>query len=137
VAPDATQRDRREIANGVVRKLWLQAWIDRVRHGRQQDRVAVRRCFRDEIGPDDLSAAATIIDDDRLPDRLADFVCDTTGDDVGRSAGRVGNDQPDRTRGIRLRQSASTQRQTDASHHDLPHLQFTPPRLSLPLERSR
>ena len=52
--------DRREVAQRVVRELAVDRWIDGVRPGRGQERVAVGRRARDEFGADDVVGAATL-----------------------------------------------------------------------------
>ena len=52
--------DRREVAQRVVRELAVDRWIDGVRPGRGQQRLAVGRRARDEFGADDVVGAATL-----------------------------------------------------------------------------
>ena len=94
-------RDRREILQRIVRQLFIDGGVDRDRSGlAEQQRVAVGLGFVDEIGADDRTGTAAVLDHDRLPDRLADPFGNDARDRVGAAAGGVGHDQPNRVRGI-------------------------------------
>ena len=64
-------RDRREVAHRVERQLLVQARIDRERRGDHEQRVAVGRRFRDDLGAVEAARAGTVVDDDRLAERVA------------------------------------------------------------------
>ena len=59
-------RDRREIVDRVVRQLWIQSRVDRVAAAHQNDRVAVRRGLRRDVGPDRAASPGAVVGDDFL-----------------------------------------------------------------------
>jgi hypothetical protein len=78
------QGDRREVLDRVVRHLAVQADVDRVR--RQcalEDRVAVGRAFRDQVGADVAAGARSVVDDHRLSPGDRELLSDRAGDRVG------------------------------------------------------
>src|SRR6185369_12233240 len=76
--------------------------VDAVRGTDHEQRVAVGRGSRAELGGDDLTAAAAIIDHDLTFECFAELGRYQTPDDVTRSARRRGNDKPYRARRIGL-----------------------------------
>ena len=107
VRRDRDQRDRREVLDRVVRHLRVEAGVDRVRRQRShQDRVAVGRRFRNEIGADVAARAGAVVHHNALAPRVAQLLRDRAADDVERSARRKRHDEPHRpvrVRGGRLR----------------------------------
>ena len=94
VRRDRDERDRREVLHRVVRHLRVKARVHRVRRQRaHQDRVAVGRRLRDEVGADVAARAGPVVDDNALAPVLARLLRDGAADDVERSAGRKGDDE--------------------------------------------
>ena len=90
--------DRREVADRVVRHLRVQPRVDRVRrHRAHDDRRAVGRRLRGEVGADVAAGAGAVVDDDDA-EAVLHLVGERAGDDVERAAGRIGDDQADRLR---------------------------------------
>ncbi len=61
-----------------------------------QQRIAVGRRARHELGADAAAGAGAVVDHHRLSERLADLIADDAADNVGIAAGRERHDQPDR-----------------------------------------
>ena len=99
-------RRHRELADGdeilerIVGRRVVEAGIDRVGAGRQQDRIAVGVRARDVAHADIAAAAALVLHDDRGAHRLLHRGRHEARDDVGWSARGVGDHDPDRTIGI-------------------------------------
>ena len=82
-------RDRREVADRIVRHLGIEARIDRVgRHRRDEERVAVRRGLRDHVGAEIAARAAPVLDHELLAEEFTELVRHDPADDVGRTASR-------------------------------------------------
>ena len=98
------QRNRREVAHGVIRQLAIKGRVDRVRaDSRHQKRLPIGDRPRDGVGPDRAARAATIIDHDRRLERFAQHLRQRPGDDVGRTTGRERHHEADLLAGERLR----------------------------------
>ena len=90
--------------------------------------MTVGRRLGDEIGADVAVRTGLVLDDDRLPERLRQSLSDRARKNVGCSSGRIGNDDADRLRRIRLRvrrnrdcENGSDQNRGDkAKHRNLP-----------------
>ncbi len=89
-------RDGREIPGEVVPQLRIKARGDRVGNASQQQRVAVRRGFRDLLRADVAARAGAILDDHRLARPLAELLPDEARQHVGRPAGSERHHDPDR-----------------------------------------
>ncbi len=76
---------------------------DHLRRVPQKDGVAVGRRARDRLRADHAAAAGLVLHDDRNAEILAELLADDARDHVARAARPVGNDELDRTRGVRLR----------------------------------
>jgi len=94
--------DRREV-------LRLVAGVGRQREpGREHhQRIAVRRRLRGSARADHGARAGTVFDDDLLTERDGKFRRHHARDGVDTAAGRIRNDQGDRTRGIVVRKGVS------------------------------
>ena len=98
-----SQRNRREIAQRIVRQLRVHARIDRQRRQAHQQRVAVGRRLGDDVVADDGAGAGAVIDHHLLAELLGEFLRDDAADDVGAAARRRRHDQPDRAVRVILR----------------------------------
>ena len=94
--------------------------------GGQQDRISVRRRFRDRIGAEIAPGARPIFDDDRLLEEFGQPLADQPRDGVHRAARRERNDDADRAGWIGLSPAFAGQggerpererRQKDAPHN--------------------
>ena len=74
----------------VERQLVVELRIDRVRRQREQDRVAVGRRLRDDIGADVAGSAAAVVDDDRLAQRGRERFVQDPRDNIGAATRRIG-----------------------------------------------
>jgi hypothetical protein len=98
------QHHRLEVFHVIERHLRIQARVDRVRaDGAHQQRIAVGRTFRDQLGTDVATGARSVVDDERLPERFRQLLRDRARQDVGRAARRERDDDPHRLRRIRRR----------------------------------
>ena len=70
VSDHCDERNRREIAQRVVRQLLEYAGIDRVPRVHHQYRIAVGRRLGDDIAADDPIGTGPIVDDDALAETL-------------------------------------------------------------------
>ena len=100
---DGDARDRLEVARNVVRHFLVQARVDHVIDAEHDQRVAIRRRFRDGAGADVAAGAALVLDDDTLAPHLGEPLPEHAGDDVGRSARGERHDDLDRLVRIALR----------------------------------
>jgi hypothetical protein len=67
------ERDRREVPRGVVRTLRRELGRNGKGPGKaEEQRVAVGRAVRNELGADEARRAGAVIDDDLLPQRLTE-----------------------------------------------------------------
>jgi hypothetical protein len=79
--------DRFEIDFGVERKLCVKRRIDRVcAHGAKQQRIAIRRSFRDERRTDASASAALVLDHDRHAVLGLELLTEHARDQIGRAA---------------------------------------------------
>ncbi len=92
--------DRGEVLERIVGDRLVEAWIDGVSAGREQDGVAVRIGARRQAHADIAAAAAAVLDDERATHRVLQRRRHEARDDVGGAARRVGDDDPHRTVGI-------------------------------------
>ena len=65
-----------------------------------EERVAVGRRLRRELGADRAAGAAAVVDDDLLAEALAHLRRDAARDDVDRAAGRERHDETDGFAGV-------------------------------------
>ena len=97
------RRHRHEVLHQRERLFRDQRFVDRVGVRHHQQRVAVRRRFRHEVGADDRAGAGAVLDDERLSQRLLQLLAEIARVDVGRAAGAERHDDAYRFRGISLR----------------------------------
>ena len=88
--------DADEILERIVRQGAVQARIDHVGAGREQDGVAVGVGARGQPHADIAAGAALVLHDERAADRLLHGSRHDAGNDVGRPARRVRHHDPDR-----------------------------------------
>src|SRR5256885_9632590 len=89
------QRDGLEILERIVRKLFVQTWIDcELRRQREHNRITVRRRFRNDFHSDISARAATVVEDDLLLQIFPEAVSQRASDRVCAAARRVRNDEP-------------------------------------------
>ena len=101
---------RREVLRRIERQLRIDARADdQAAEVGEQQRVAVGRALRDEIGADVAVRAGLVLDDHRLAPDLGELRADLAREDVGGAAGRVRHDEADRLRWIGLRLNRSTE----------------------------
>src|ERR1700754_4468730 len=95
----------------------------------QQDGVAVRRRFRDDVRAEIAAGTWAIVDDDRLLENLAHLVGDDLAEDADAAAWRIGHDHADRPVRIALRLRAHrsgadrkhrAEHQSKSSHYVFP-----------------
>src|ERR1043165_8357263 len=103
----ASKEDGLEITHGIVGQFRIQSRIDRESRGVVQDRISVRVRFRDEARADNAGPAATVIDDELLPERWAKLTEENARERVGTSARCVGYDHPYRPLRVRLLRECS------------------------------
>ena len=105
------QRDRRKRLQRVVGQL-VERRIDRMRDGDDQQRVAVGRRLRHQLGADDAAGAGLVLDDELLAEPLAELRADDARQDVVEPARRERHDHPHRpVRIVVLRGGRREQRQ--------------------------
>ena len=93
-------RDRRQVLERVEWHLRIERRIDRLRADRaHQQRVAVGRRLRDEVGAEVAAGTRLVVDDEGLAERLAELRRERARQDVGGAAGRERHDDADRLRG--------------------------------------
>ena len=93
-------RDRREVFQRVVAQLRIESRV----HGERADvaeeqRVAVGRAARDELGADLARRAAAVVDDDLLRPHFAELLRDDAAHEVGGARRRERDDDADGARG--------------------------------------
>ena len=97
------QRDRREIALGVVGDFRVDVVVDRdLRRRAHEERVAVGRRFCHQVGAYHPARADAVLDHHRLAPMLAHLLADRARDEIGAPAGGERHDDADRFGGIRL-----------------------------------
>jgi hypothetical protein len=92
-SPD--HRDRHKILEGIVARLSIEARIDDVSAGADQQRVAVGRCAGRGRNADIAARAAAVLHDHRLAQCIAELRIDQTRSDIGPAAGGEAGDQGD------------------------------------------
>src|SRR5262249_44612808 len=103
----------REILRSVERQLCVQARVDRLRaHRAEEQRVAVGRRARSELGRDIAARAGPVVDDDLLPPFVGKALTDDAREDVRAAPRRVGHQHAQRLGREVLR--ARRQREKDA-----------------------
>jgi hypothetical protein len=91
------QADRREVAHGIVGRVFVERLILRQHAGgAEQERVAVRGRACDPRRAGDAAGAGNILDHHLHAEALAHARRDDARDHVGRAAGRVRHDHTDR-----------------------------------------
>ena len=89
-------RERGEILDRIEPQFRVQALVDGVGADRaHEDRVAIGRGARHELGADIAAGAGAVVDDDRLAKVLADELPQHARQDVGGAAGRERDDDRD------------------------------------------
>src|SRR5947207_1435300 len=78
----------------------VQRHVDRVGRRRDEQRVAVGRALRDEVGADIAAGAGLVLDDDRLSQGFRKARAQSTRGEIGDTARRESDDEPDRLGGI-------------------------------------
>jgi hypothetical protein len=111
-------RNRRQIAQRIVRELAVERHVDRHRGGVDQQRVAVGRGLRDQLVGDVGAGPRSVLDDHRLAEELGELRREQPRVDVDAAAGRETDDEPDRLERIGLRKAAP--RRAAATIHRLP-----------------
>src|SRR5439155_20345076 len=91
----AHERDRREVLLRVERQRPVQRHVDRVGRRRDEQRVAVGRALRDEIGADIAAGAGLVLDDDRLSQGFRKTRAQSARGEIRDSARRKSDDEPD------------------------------------------
>jgi hypothetical protein len=111
----AHQHDRREVALRIVRHDLVDELVVRRRPGRrEQERVAVRRGFRDGRAPDIAARAGPVVDDERLAECSAQVLDKPARHDIAGDASGEWNDHRDRPRRPCLRVSIERREQPRA-----------------------
>ena len=89
----ADQRNRREIFYRIVGELFEEAHVYRMRRGiAEQQRIAVGRRMRCDVGADDAGRSGAVVDDDLLPPFLGQFLRKGARNDVDAAARGEGRD---------------------------------------------
>src|SRR5205823_13907403 len=99
------ETDRREILDWIVRELRIERGIDPVRRRRtEEQRVAIRRRLRNELGADRSGRTGAVVDDNRLSETVGELLTDRTRDQIERTARGEGRYQADGLCRITLRE---------------------------------
>src|SRR2546425_6034286 len=127
---DAHLPDGREILDWIVGHLLVEPGIDRMRrHRRHQQRVAVRRRFRDDIGADIAARAGPVLHHEWLSEQLRHSRTHDACDGIRRTAGGERHHQPYRFRWIavlRERKAKAERQANKASKHTSFHMRLLP-----------
>src|SRR5215813_9063624 len=99
----ANAGDRRDVADEIETKLVIERGVDGVPTADHEQRIAVRRCAHDRIGPDIAAAARSVLDNKLLTEPLRQPLTDQTRDDVGRTGRSERHDDAHRPPRIGLR----------------------------------
>lgn len=83
---------RGKIFYHVVRQFLVEAHADRLRYSRQQQRITVRRRFRDELRADVTAAAGAIFHHHGFAQPLGESLADKSREQIGGTAGSERND---------------------------------------------
>ena len=108
-------RDAVEVGLGVERRALGERLRDRGQRERDvghQQRVAVGRGLRHDVGAERAARAAAVVHHDRLLHGVGEALRDEPRDDVGRAARRERHDDADRLRRIGLRQGGGREQHT-------------------------
>src|SRR5215831_21096254 len=97
------RRDRSNIADEVVRKLFIDGRVDRQPDTDQKQGVTVRRRSHDLKRADVSATARPILNDERLSKPLREQLTEQSRVDIVRAAGRKGNNDAHRPGRIGLR----------------------------------
>ena len=84
-----------------------QRHVGSVGHAAEQQRVAIRRGTRHQLGADISAAAGAVFDNHLLADGLGEFCRYRARNEIDAAAGHVGRDDADRAGGIALRLCAT------------------------------
>ncbi len=126
-APDVgaqhAARHGREVALSVVRQVPLEAGIDHERRsGGEEQRIAVGRGFRNDLGADHAACSGPVVHHEALLERIHERRSQQPRKTVAAPARRGGNDQPDGTRGpgrvLVLRRSGAGGERKDEGRND-------------------
>src|SRR5262249_15154099 len=90
-------------ADEIVIELVVEGRVDRVRRGRPEQRVAVRRRAHDPLGADIAAGTRPVLDDERLAEPLREPLPHEAREDVADAAGREEYDEMPRPGRIGLR----------------------------------
>ncbi len=113
-------RDGRKILDAVIRQIAHEERVHHVRRPAEQDQcVAIGRRLGEHVRSDRAVGAGTVVDDDLLTEALGEFGRQHARDRIDTAAGRKGDDEPQRFRGISLLgQGRMTEPQRDAAEHE-------------------
>ena len=81
--------DRHNVTDEIESEVVVNRRIERVRGSNQEQRIAVRRCGRDDFSADIAACARPVIDDDRSAEPLRKRCTYKARDNVGRETGRI------------------------------------------------
>jgi hypothetical protein len=118
----ADEHDGGERLDRIVTELRAQRGAQHVRaEARLQQRLAVGRGFRHQLGADDATRAAAVFDDDLGVETRRQFVRDGAGHEIDRPAGREWHHEPDLiSRNGRQRRCEQERRSKQACHGEPP-----------------
>ena len=102
VGHDAKQRDRLHVLGKVKGGAGLRR-VQRLRHRRHEQRVAVLVCAADGIGRKHGTVARSIFDHNRLTQHRLHVLADKTRQRISGRSSSKSNEDPDRSGGIVLR----------------------------------
>jgi hypothetical protein len=91
---DADLRDRRNVTTRVIRQILVERRPGRDGDVIDEERVAVARRFRNDVGAQCAARARAVVDDERLPELFAELLSEITRNEIARAAGRKRHDQP-------------------------------------------
>jgi hypothetical protein len=98
-------RDRRNVADEIKIELVIQRRIDGIRWGGHQQRVTVRGCSCDSLGPNIAASTRPVLYHELLAEPLPQHLADQARVEVGRSGSGIRDDDAHRPRRIGLRPS--------------------------------
>ena len=88
IGDDAKQRDRRQVGDGIVARVWIQIWIDRQERCAKQQRVAVGLGVDHRLRPEVAGCAAPVLDHDLLAPHLRQAERERSPECIAAAAGR-------------------------------------------------
>ena len=115
--------DRGDVADEVELQIIVERGVDRVRHGGEQQRVAVGRGADHGLGADIAAGAGAVFDHEGLPEPLVEPLADQPRRDVDAAAGgKTGNDAHRPGRVILRRGGMRKRRRGEAGGRELQEL---------------